>query len=241
MKKTFLFLLFVATFSIVFGQSMPNKPNIAIKWAPTGLVLGNINFQGEYNFGKNSLTAKIGFPFNKHQTFEFDDKDADFNMRATSFLAGYRTYLSKKHMRGLYLEPYFKYVHHTSEGSGNTVLDGEKVVMNFTNDYNGAGIGAQLGVQFLVSKKFVIDFFFLGPEINWARNNFKAVENSNTLAWNSVKASEAEQDIRDFIDQFPFIRNKTNITVDQNNKTVIANFKGAIPGYRIGVSFGFAF
>jgi hypothetical protein len=29
--------------------------------------------------------------------------------------------------------------------------------------------------------------------------------------------------------------------VDQNNKTVMANFKGALPGYRIGVSFGFAF
>jgi hypothetical protein len=87
----------------------------------------------------------------------------------------------------------------------------------------------------------VIDFFFLGPEINFSKNNFKAVETSSTIPWTSVKANEAEQDIRDFIDQFPFIRNKVNVTVDQNNKTVFADFKGAVPGYRIGVSFGFAF
>lgn len=87
----------------------------------------------------------------------------------------------------------------------------------------------------------MIDFFFLGPEINSSKNNFKAVEASSTIPWSSVKANEAEQDIRDFIDQFPFIKNKTNIVVDQNNKTVMANFKGVLPGYRIGVSFGYAF
>jgi hypothetical protein len=241
MKKTFsVLLLFIISF-FVYGQSSGVKPNISAKWAPAGIVFGNISLQGEYNFGKNSLTAKIGIPFNKHQTFKFDDKDADFSMRAMSFLAGYRSYLSKKHMKGLYFEPYFKYVHHISEGSGYAVLDGDKVLMNFTNDYNGVGVGAQLGVQFLISKKFVIDFFFLGPEINSARNNFKAIEISGTLPWTSVKANEAEQDIRDFIDKFPFIRNKVDIMVDQNNKTVAANFKGALPGYRIGVSFGYAF
>lgn len=241
MKKLLLFFLSVIISCFVLGQSSGVKPNISIKWAPTGIVFGNISLHGEYNFGKNSLTAKIGFPFNKHQTFQFDDKDADFSMKATSFLAGYRTYLSKKHMKGLYFEPYFKYVHHISEGVGNADLSGEKVVMNFTNDYNGIGVGAQLGIQFLVSKKFVIDFFFLGPEINSSRNNFKAKEISSTVPWTSVKANEAEKDIRDFIDKFPFVRNKTTIRVDQANKTVMADFKGALPGYRIGVSFGYAF
>jgi hypothetical protein len=241
MKKIYLLLFTVLLCFFVSGQSNPVKPNISLKWAPTGIVFGNISLHAEYNFGKNSLTAKIGIPFSKHQAFQFDNKDADFTMRATSFLAGYRTYLSKKHMKGLYFEPYFKYVHHTSEGVGNAVLDVDQVVMNFTNDYNSAGVGAQLGVQFLISKKIVIDFFFLGPEINSGRNNFKAVETSSTIPWTSVQASEAEQNIRDFIHQFPFIRNRVNVMVDQSNKTVIADFKGALPGYRIGVSFGIAF
>jgi hypothetical protein len=52
---------------------------------------------------------------------------------------------------------------------------------------------------------------------------------------------EAEREIRDFIDQFPFIRNRTTIMVDRDNKRVNANFKGALPGLRTGVSVGFAF
>jgi hypothetical protein len=32
-----------------------------------------------------------------------------------------------------------------------------------------------------------------------------------------------------------------DVMVDPNNKTVKANFKGALPGYRIGVSFGYTF
>lgn len=241
MKNNGLCLIALFYSCFLFGQSATSRPNIGVKWAPTGVVLGNISLHGEYGIGRNSLTARIGFPISKHQTFRFDDKDADFSMKATSFLAGYRTYLSKKHMKGLYFEPYFKYVHHLSEGAGHAVLDGDKVVMNFTNDYNGVGFGVQLGAQFLISKHFVIDFFFLGPEINSAKNSFKAVETSGVLPWNYAKASEAEKDIRKFIDQFPFIRNKVNIQVDQNNKIVMANFKGMLPGYRIGVSFGYAF
>lgn len=144
-------------------------------------------------------------------------------------------------MAGLYFEPYFKYLHHTAEGVGNAVLSGENVVMNFTNEYNGVGVGAQLGIQFLIKKKIVIDFFFLGPEINSARNDFKANEISNTPPWTQSQATEAEQDIRDFIKKFPFIRNKMDVMVDANQKIVTASFKGVLPGYRIGVSFGIAF
>ena len=144
-------------------------------------------------------------------------------------------------MRGLYFEPYFKYVHHTSEGQGNTTLDGEQVVMNFTNEYNGIGIGAQLGAQFFIGKHFMIDLFFLGPEINSSTNTFKAVEVSGIIPWTYIQANEAEQDVKNFISNYPFVRNKTNVMVDEGNKTVTADFKGALPGFRIGVAFGVAF
>jgi hypothetical protein len=99
----------------------------------------------------------------------------------------------------------------------------------------------QLGAQFLIGKHFVIDLFFLGPEINSASNSFKAVEVSNTLPWTYADQWEAETQIRKFIDQFPFIRNKTVVMIDRENKRVIADFKGALPGLRTGVSIGFAF
>ena len=241
MKKFLSLILLLSSVSGLHAQEKAVNPHVTLKWSPAGLLLGNIGLHGEYNFGRNSLTAKLGIPVSTHHTFQYDDKDADFTLKATTFMAGYRHYLSKRHMKGLYFEPYFKYVHQSSEGAGTSVLGAENVRMNFTNDYNGVGVGAQLGVQFMIKNKLAIDFFFLGPEINSSRNNFTAVEVSSIIDWNYSQTAEAEQDIRDFIDQFPFIRNKVNVSVDKDHKTVRADFKGALPGYRIGVSFGVAF
>jgi hypothetical protein len=240
--KNFLLIFLLFIFFNSTAQEQSFNPKFTAKWAPSGLILGNISLQGEYNITpKRSLTAKIGLPVNSHHTFEYEGNDADFDMKAISFLAGYRMYLSKRTMKGMYFEPFFKYVHQTSEGVGNGYLQGDPVTMNFTNEYNAFGIGAQLGAQFFIGKRFVIDLFFLGPEINTATNNFKAVEVTNTIPWTTVQASEAEQDIKNFIDNFPFIRNKTNVMVNQNDRSIFARFKGVIPGMRTGISFGFAF
>ena len=243
MKKIHVLLLCFVLFQKTFSQDkMPYAPAITAKWAPTGLILGSLSFQGEYNFGGNSsLTAKIGIPVRANHSFEYDNEDAMFGLKATSFLAGYRMYLSKKHLKGIYFEPYFKYVYHVSEGSANSTLDGRSVRMNISNEYNAAGVGAQLGAQFLIKDRFVIDLFFLGLEINSAKNNFKAYEASSVIEWSGEEAADAQQDIRDFVDDLPIIRNKTDVRVDKENRSVMANFKGALPGFRIGVSFGLAF
>jgi hypothetical protein len=112
--------------------------------------------------------------------------------------------------------------------------------MNFTNDYNGTGIGVQLGSQFIIAKRLVIDFFFFGPQLTSSTNNFKSLDPHSSNAWSDIQADEAEQDIRDFLDQFPFIKNKVNVQVDKANRTVIADFKGALVGVRFGVSIGIA-
>ncbi|MBD0331651.1 MAG: hypothetical protein ICV66_03270 [Chitinophagaceae bacterium] len=235
---------FLAQFAFTQRQSV--TPIITAKWAPTGLLVGSISLQGEYNFGgKNSLTAKIGIPANTHHSLQYQGHETEFDMKAFSFLAGYRIYLAKQRLKGLYLEPFFNYLHHTSEGAGTGTLTNQPVTFNFTNDYNGAAVGAQLGAQFLIGKGYVIDLFFLGPALNTTRNNFKAVEITNTLAWSNVQASEAEQDVRDILKDIPVFGNhinkKSTIMVDKNNHTVNAGFKGALPGIRAGVSFGVAF
>lgn len=242
MKKSVLLFLCFCLLQLAFAQEKTLKPKVTLKWAPTGLFLGSVSIQGEYFFGgKSSLTAKIGLPVSAHHSFEYHGNDADFDLKATSFLAGYRVYLSKQHLRGVYVEPFFKYVHHTSEGGANSYLGSRPVRFGFTNDYNGAGIGIQLGAQFLISKKFVIDLFFLGPEINSSSNHFKAAEKNSSIPWTPVEANDAEREVRDFIDKFPFIRNKTKIMVDPSNRTVTADFKGALPGMRLGVAFGVGF
>lgn len=242
MKKTLFSILATLLAGGAMAQQLPATDSRAtIKWAPTGLVYGGLNFGGEYNLGpKRSVTARIGLPVSVQNTINYDNKTVDFNMKATSVGAGYRMYLSKKPMRGLYVEPYAKYVHHNSDGTGTGNLEEKTAVLDFTNEYKAIGVGAQLGAQFFLGRRFVVDVYFLGPEINAATNHLKAVEVSNTLPWTAVEAQDAEDIIRSFVDRFPFVRNRTAIQVNQNKRTVTADFKGALPGYRAGVSLGFA-
>src|SRR6185295_19360612 len=162
MKKILLLItLLPFLYHLTSAQVKEFDPTIAVKWAPTGIFLGNVAVQGEYSFNKkNSLTAKIGVPLGKNYHSTFHGEEIDLNMKAFSFLTGYRMYFSKRKLRGIYLEPYFQYVHHTTSGLGETTLNNQPVTLNFTNTYNAVGIGAQLGVQFIGIKRCVIDFFF---------------------------------------------------------------------------------
>ena len=111
----------------------PTQPHITVKWAPTGLVLGNAALQGEYNFGgRNSLTVKIGLPVNVKHRLSYEDGRVGFNMKAMSFLAGYRTYFSQKRLQGFYYEPYFKYAYQTAEGAGKSLIGYRPAVVSFS-------------------------------------------------------------------------------------------------------------
>jgi hypothetical protein len=241
-KREFYFIFFSFLLQNIHAQDKAFEPKITVKWAPTGLILGDLSLQGEYSFlKKSSLTAKIGLPFSRPYHATFDGHDVDMHMRAFSFLAGYRKYLSKQILKGFYIEPFFTYAHHTSSGTGEGSLDYQKVTMDFTNDYNGAGVGIQLGSQFIIAKRLVIDLFFFGPQLTSSRNDFRAIDQYNYAAWTAIQADEAEQDIRDFLNQFPFIRNKVEVHVDKTNRTVMADFKGPLVGVRFGASIGLAF
>jgi hypothetical protein len=240
-KNIFYLIIFSFFLQTTRAQDKVIDPKITLKWAPTGLILGDVSLQGEYSFlKKSSLTAKIGVPFNRSYHANFDGHDVNMHMKAFSFLAGYRKYLSKQILKGLYVEPFFTYAHHSSDGIGKGKLDNQPVTMNFTNDYNGIGVGVQLGSQFIIAKRWVIDFFFLGPQLTSSTNNFRAIDPYNAIGWTTIQADEAEQDIKDFLNQFPFIKNKVDVRVDKANRTVMADFKGALVGVRFGVSIGIA-
>lgn len=235
-------MIFSFSLLTVNAQDTVFQPTIALKWAPTGLLLGGMNLQGEYGFvKKSSLTAKIGVPFSRGFHATFDGHDVNMHMKTFSFLAGYRKYLSKQMLKGFYVEPFFTYAHSTADGIGEGTLDNQKVTMDFTNAYNGVGVGIQLGTQFIFAKRLVLDLFFLGPQLTSSSCNFRAVDNFNSAAWTNIQGDEAEQDIKNFLNQFPFIRNKVSVQVDNMNRTVMADFEGPLVGLRFGFSIGFAF
>lgn len=239
MKKLLLFLIAFACTQFYLNAQ---QPKVALKWSPAGLLVGNINVLGEFSVTKHSsIDIKVGIPSQRNYSTTYDDKDASFSVKTNSFLAGYRLYFSRKRMKGFYIEPYYKYVHFTGNGIGQSTLMGEDVVMNFLPDYKGSGGGLQLGTQFRIAKIIVLDFYFLGPELNSSHVNFKAVEITHTIPWTSSQANEEEQNVRDFLDNIPVIGKKTTLTVDQNNRTITADYKGLLPGLRAGISIGIAF
>jgi hypothetical protein len=217
-------------------------PSTSIKWNPSSLYFGKIGLMSEYNFKrKKSVTFNIGIPISKNTTVKIDDKDRTVEMKTFSIMGGYRMYLGQKTMSGLYFEPYLKYV--KSDGSTilDTDLDGKPTNFATTSAYTGVGVGAQLGVQFMIAKRVVIDFFFLGPEANSSKHKVVMHDITSTDAWDAQEAADAQAEINDSIGDLPIIGDKLNVVVDPNAKTVSSDYSGFLPGLRFGLSVGVRF
>ena len=242
-RKASLFFICLLSFNLVYPQDFSSAEKYrTIKLAPASLLFGSLSLLGEYNLkNSHSFTIKAGFPVAAQHTFTYDNRSTKFRMEGTAFQVGFRTYLGQKHLAGFYLEPYFKYLKHESIGTGEGDLMGQAVIYDFTNLYEGNAFGLQLGIQWLLGERWVIDLFLFGPEINASVNSFSALETTNKGAWTPVQAFDAERDMRDFLNKFPFLKNRFEVMADPEKRRVDANFTGTLPGLRTGVSIGFAF
>ncbi|MGZ5248349.1 MAG: DUF3575 domain-containing protein [Flavitalea sp.] len=238
MKTKFLFIALLFTIQLNAQKSS----NVLVKWAPGALAAGKISIIGEYNFKpRKSVTLQVGIPNSRTYTVDYDGKESDIKIEGTSVLAGFRYYLSKRQVSGFYIEPYGKYV--SQEGSGilNGDLVNEPADFDSRFTYKAFGVGAQLGVQFLIAKRVALDFYILGPEANISEVGFKARDISSTLPWTQQAADEARADIEETIRDIPIIGKKTEITVDRATKTVSVDYDGFLPSLRAGVSIGIRF
>ncbi len=215
--------------------------NKTVKWAPASLTLGSISLNSEYNLNRNSLTFRLGIPVGSWHHIEVFENSTRFRMRSFSLMAGYRRYLGAKPMRGVYVEPFLQYVLHRSDGTGNGNLGGQNVALTYNNRFSGAGVGAQFGVQFIVKRRIVLDLFLLGPVMNYATDKFFVQETGDNIPWTNSEAEDAARRINDFTDNFPFLRNNTEVEVNAGNRTVQTRFKGLLPGLRTGLSVGILF
>ena len=238
MKKLLLSLFFISLFASSFAQERYNR-DLIVKWAPGSLASGKLTIAGEYNFKKkHSVELVIGIPKEKTHHFEYDGNTSDLGIKAFSALAGYRYYLGRKDVSGFYVEPYAKYLHHQASGVLIGTLNGETAMFETRTDYKGIGVGAQLGVQFLIAKKVSLDFFLLGPEANSSKFSTIATDVASSIPWTYVEASEAEQDVKDVLKNIPLVGKKIEVTVDQATKTVTTRYSGFMPGIRFGASIG---
>jgi hypothetical protein len=243
-KKTLassLFVLFNCAFISAQDESSHTHA-IAIKWAPSAIYFGKISLGGEYSLdAKSAVTLNIGIPFDKTWRHEINGEDESLTHKTFSLMGGYRLYLGKGDGHGLYFEPYLKYLKYEASSIVDAELQGINRNFSVQGKYKGVGVGAQLGAQFLIAEKFVIDFYFLGPEANISKTNIFMQELGNGASWDEQEANEAEDEIQEILDDIPIIKNKAEVSVNANQRNMTASYKGFLPGYRIGLSLGWRF
>ncbi len=244
MKKiTTLICLTLAINSLNAQNDQPAFENsFAIKWSPASLAFGKIGLGSEFNFKrKKSITFSAGIPMEQRLSWKIDGEDRNLTMKTFSLMAGYRMYFGKKPMKGLYIEPYLKYLDNKASTNTDFDIDGTNRPFVVTSEYSGVGVGAQLGVQFVIAKRVVIDWYFLGPEANSSKHNLVAQETGGGAPWSNAEAQDAEDEINDFVNDIPLLKDNLDVTVNANARNVRTNFKGFLPGFRFGLSIGIRF
>lgn len=220
-------------------------PSYSVKWNPAGLIFGKVTLGGEVNLNhRRSITAVIGLPKDRTWSHTFGEKEESVSYKTTSIMGGYRMYLGKKSMTGLYFEPYLKYLNNQGLLPDiKTTIDGEQATFRLNTEYTGIGAGAQLGLQFAIANRVVIDWFVIGPEINRFKFQltFQDISNPPTSIWGNEDESDARRELEELLNDIPILGSKVDINVDRTNKTVESSYRGALTGFRTGISLGVRF
>jgi hypothetical protein len=120
---------------------------------------------------KRSITifgGIISFPVpsaiaNSNLSFSDNKKKSGFAIGAE-----YRFYLAKENKypapRGIYLAPFISYYHFNNVRTGHDSTNSDNLTLNTTVDF--FNVGGELGYQFVIKKKFVIDCVMFGPALS---------------------------------------------------------------------------
>jgi hypothetical protein len=216
--------------------------SFAVKYNPVALAFGGIAFQGEYHFKrKKSFTLGINVPAQMTRRIEVNNQERDVTTKTFSTYAGYRMYFGKKPMRGFYFEPFLHYTQNEMASIIDGTLSGAPVDFAATGKYTAFGLGAQLGVQFLIANRVVIDLFILGPEANSTKYTLVLRDITSAGPWDAQDVADAQREINETIEDVPGLKNKVKVTLDANQKTATSDYKGFLPGVRGGLSVGIRF
>lgn len=237
-------------FNANFGE-LPGilRPKNFIKTNITSIVLKNYSLQYERVISRKisvavqyRLMPESGLPFKSTILKAIDDNDPDtkkiiedFRMSNYAITPEIRLYLSRKgYGHGFYIAAYYRYASFTSNDF-NVFYDDENNVqqsIKLSGKLTSNTGGILLGVQKVIGKIIVLDWWLLGPHYGSGVGNFTGVS--------SVPLSQTSQDnLRDQLN---------DIDIPLTDKTVFVNANGAAMkldgpwgGLRMGLSLGIRF
>lgn len=232
-----------------FGQSADSSrtkyPNI-IKYSLSNYLLypGSLHFGYERVLTRNKSIYVFGgtneFPVKLNLNLSNTSLHNARNKSGYSIGAEFRFYLSHENKynapHGIFLAPYLSYYKFSTDHTlTHTDSSGAQSSANLSSSIGLFNVGVELGYQFVVFKRFVIDAEMFGP--SFTTYAFQASINGNL---NGLDQNEALQAVLDALKaKFPFLSDLSS------SKTVyrsgVASTKFPAIGFRYTVSIGFMF
>lgn len=240
----FLFALLISS-TAVFSQTTDQrdfKNSIKFNVSNTLLYDNSLQFSYERMIKENqSLNVFAGYQEFPLITVNITDVDfaKDSNRKGYSVGADYRFYLGSinkfKGPRGVYLAPFISFFQFDTDRNIIYTNPNTQAVStsNLSSKFNLTNIGGELGYQFVLWDRFVIDCVLFGPSITRYKFNTKLKNQIEGLEDNEVyqKVIEAIKD------RFPGIE---GITGDEGIEKKGVQSITAV-GFRYNISIGFRF
>ncbi len=159
----------------------------------------------------------------------------DKNKSKSGYVFGseYRFYLAKENKyaapHGVYLAPFVSFYHFHNERSGRDTITQSNAYLSTTMNF--FNVGGELGYQFVIKKRFVVDCVMFGPALSSYYFNIKLVGNLGSY-------NEDVQAIIDAIkEKYPVLKDLSS--GEGISKNGISNFWSF--GFRYAIHIGYRF
>jgi hypothetical protein len=224
--------------TIVVTQSKDYKNTVKVNVTSWILYHGGVQLNYERVLSKKRSFTIFGgiiqFPVptvisNSSLSFDSDKKKSGFSIGGD-----YRFYLGDENKynapRGIYLAPFVSYYHFNNQRSGKDTLNpSDNLLLNTTVDF--FNVGVELGYQFVIKNRLVIDCVLLGPALSSYHFNIR-------LDGSSGDYNEQVQAILEALKaKFPLLK---DVSSDNGiSKNGISNFWSI--GFRYCINIGYRF
>jgi hypothetical protein len=196
-------------FQLNYERVLTNKSSFTVWGGPVEFPMPSVISNSSLQFNQNK--KKSGYTFG----------------------ADYRFYLAKENKyaapRGVYLAPYVSFYHFNNQKGGRDTANGNNLTLNTTMNF--FNVGGELGYQFVIKNRFVIDCVLVGPALTSYYFNVK-------LDGDLSNSNENLQAIIDALkEKYPVLKDLTN--GEGISKSGISNFWSI--GFRYAIHIGYRF
>ncbi|MGE5106837.1 MAG: DUF3575 domain-containing protein [Sphingobacteriales bacterium] len=213
------------TFSFQYERALSNKVSLAlgVKFRPSS----GIPFKSTIKSFLDTLSDGVAIDFVNNA-----------KVGGYAITPEIRLYLGKGAMHGFYLAPFARYENNNLNNWRYTFKSPTKtIVIDFTGNQKGVGVGLQFGAHYMLSQKLSLDIWLAGPYV--FANRVKV----NSVTDLSDKTDQELQDVKNDIEKYvkDYLPGHTvNATVSKTG--AFATAKGTYYGARVlGFALGYRF